>query len=250
MFTRMNDLLKKYPNFGEGMTVESSDGEDIGKVVLADDDSFTIKKGIFFPKNFTLRYSDISRIRDDIVHVKLSREDLAAWKEAGYGGWEQVDMINQGKLNAVPSPEHAEGLGKDQGAEKIEKTVEGATVPVIEEKLEAQKTLRETGAVKLHKVVHTELRHFTIPVMKEEVRVERVPVGKERELRPGEAAFQESTISVPVREEEVEITKRPVVKEEVQVIKEQRHEQREVAGEVKKEEVEIQKEGAAKKKIA
>jgi len=89
--------------------------------------------------------------------------------------------------------------------------------------------------------VITENREVAVPVTREEVRVERVPVEGNRPA--GDAAFQEGTVSVSVsmREEEVEIRKRPMVKEEVRVSRSRRHEER--RAEVRREEARIDEQG-------
>jgi uncharacterized protein (TIGR02271 family) len=113
-------------------------------------------------------------------------------------------------------------------------------MPVLEEELNAQKMVRQAGEVRLRKIVHTELKHFTVPVMKEEVVVERVPPSEAATDKvASESAFKEKTIVVPVAEEEVTVTKQPVVKEEVRVHKKRTTENREISDEVRKEEVQI-----------
>ena len=83
--------------------------------------------------------------------------------------------------------------------------------------------------------------HLTVPVTREEVRIERTPVqGAGTEVTDVGGAFQAKTVTIPVMEEEVTVSKRPVVKEEVRVYKEQRTEQRDVQGEVRKEDVEVE----------
>jgi len=86
----------------------------------------------------------------------------------------------------------------------------------------------------------TEHKEFTVPVTREEVRVERVaaPPGTE----PGPGAFQESTVTVPIVEEEVEIHKRPVVREEIRVTKTPHEEKERVSADVRKEKAEVRKE--------
>jgi uncharacterized protein (TIGR02271 family) len=239
------EFLDRFPEFTEGQQVRSRDDENLGKVVSATDDSFMIEKGFFFPKDFVVRYSDISDVRDGVVFLNLDKTELENWREPSYEGWDQVDSINQGRIEATPSAEY---LDQYRSTEDRLRTSEEVRVPVAEEELEAHKISRETGSVRLRKVVHTELKHFTIPVMKEEVRIERVPVNEAADAAVTEGSFQESTVSIPIREEEVEIRKRPVVREEVRVTKEQRQEQREVSGEVRKEEVEVQEEGVSKRK--
>ena len=45
------------------MVVRSIDGEKLGKVFAVGDGEFHIEKGLFFPKDYLVRYSEISDIR-------------------------------------------------------------------------------------------------------------------------------------------------------------------------------------------
>jgi len=244
-------FLEKYPGVREGMIARSLDGEKLGKVVSMGDDHFTIEKGIFFPKNFTFRYDDIQEFRDGELILSRSQGDFTEWRDESYPGWSQVDELNTGRLNALPKEEFRDRYS-DFG-----RSSEETRVSVMEEDLEARKTMKQAGEIKIRKIVHTELKHFTIPVMKEEVRVERVPASGARaeagvgsSLATGEAAFKEKTVTVPIMEEDVTITKTPRVKEEVRVTKERHEEQRDVSGEVRKEEIEIEGEDALRGKKA
>jgi len=82
----------------------------------------------------------------------------------------------------------------------------------------------------------------TVPVTREEVRVERVPAG--RDASAGESDFASQDVAVPVMEEEVTVSKRPVVREEVRISKQSRQEQRPVRAQVRREEVEIEDDSA------
>jgi uncharacterized protein (TIGR02271 family) len=242
-----DQFMSKYPDIQEGTTVYCRDGEKLGKITALSDDHFIVEKGIFFPKDFTLRYEDIADYRDGDLYTDLIKADLDEWRNESYAGWSQVDDVNAGRYEATPKPEF-----KDRYANLSR---EETRIPVMEEELEATKTMRQTGEVQVRKIVHTELKHFTVPVQKEEVRIERTPVSRTDEaarMADARGAFKESTIKVPVMEEEVTISKRPVVKEEVRITKEQQTEQRDVSGEIRKEEVDIQNEGDLnkKKKIA
>lgn len=241
MLTR-SDFSSKYPGIEEGVVARSSDGEKIGKVSAMNDDSFTVQKGFFFPEDFMFRYEDVQDFRDGELILSTHQKDLADWREPSYSGWSQVRDINTGGLNATPRAEYQDRYshwGKDN-----------VSVPVMEEELQAQKTLRQAGEVKLRKIVHTELKHFTIPVMREEVRVERVPASESTATTgtlQDAGAFKEKTVSVPVMEEEVTITKRPVLKEEVRLTKERIEESQDVSGEVRKEKVEVEGEDAIRR---
>ncbi len=98
---------------------------------------------------------------------------------------------------------------------------------------------RESGRVRLRKYVVTEHVTQTVPVQREEVRVEREPIT--------EGNVEQATDGPPISEEEHEVVlheevpvveKRVVPKERVRLDKETVTEEREVAEEVRKEQIE------------
>jgi len=237
---KKNACQEKYKDLNEGMPVYNLEGDKLGKIVDLGDDSFAIEKGFFFPDDFTARYDNIVEIRDGQVILDQSRKELEPWKDQKYVGWNEYEARNA--VEKASSP--IKGTSETNENE--------IRVPLVEEQLEARKTNRKAGEVKLRKVVHTELRHLTVPVTREEVVVERTPAGEVgREATPSEARFEDKTVTIPVMEEKVEVTKRPIVKEEVHLKKEARTEQQTVSGEVKSEEAKIEgKEKVKKPKAA
>jgi uncharacterized protein (TIGR02271 family) len=221
-------------NVREGMQVRSSDGEKLGKIVRCDEDAFVIEKGFFFPKDTIAGYHQIARIEGDELVLTIPAAALHEGASGRVGEQRELGAEREGELR--PHDERREvgtaGLGVS----------EQMRIPVAEEELVAEKRDRQAGEVRVHKEVVTEHRQIDVPVTREEVNVERVPVER-GEARGDEARFQEGTISVPVREEEVEIRKRPVVKEEVRVGKTIRQEERRAEADVRREEVEVEKEG-------
>jgi len=117
------------------------------------------------------------------------------------------------------------------------------TVQAREEELRVRKQPVQAGEVRVHKEVHTEHRTLDVPVKKEEVVVERVPATGRNvaatDIREG------ADLRVPVMEEEVHIEKQPVVKEEVRVSKREVEDTKQVGGTVRKEEIKVEKEGKA-----
>ncbi len=106
-----------------------------------------------------------------------------------------------------------------------------------EEELRVGTRERETGSVNVRKRVRTEREQVRVPRRREEVHVERVPV----EGREGasEADIGDDEIRVPVVEEEIVVEKRPVVKEELRIRKDVVEDEEIVEEDVRKEEVEI-----------
>src|SRR4051812_19856098 len=100
---RMN-IVERFPALSEGLIVYSLDGERLGKVALLGEDHFIVQKGIFFPKDFSLRYDEIENIDEDGVRVKLGEEQLGQWREGNYEGWNRNEELNRSELN-VPITE-------------------------------------------------------------------------------------------------------------------------------------------------
>jgi uncharacterized protein (TIGR02271 family) len=252
-----SEFVATHPDVRTGMTAYTIDGEKLGTVERIDEDNITIEKGWFFHKDFIVSYDDIQDVREDQVILRHRRvdfeerrvEDLEESRESGSTGTRaEMEDYRLGRGEGLSgygtSREREEGLG-EYGRGRVEE--EETRIPIREEELEAQKRERE-GEVRIHKDVHTETEHLEVPVRKEEVRVERVPVEEGRAEAAGEAAFREEEVRIPITEEEVEVTKRPVVKEELRVRKETSTEQRDVSGEVRKEEVRVESSKPTEKK--
>lgn len=70
----------------EGMTVRSIDGHKLGKVYAVGETEFHIEKGLFFPKDYSVRYAEISDIRDGEVILAHGKESLRDFSdEVPYG---------------------------------------------------------------------------------------------------------------------------------------------------------------------
>jgi uncharacterized protein (TIGR02271 family) len=112
-----------------------------------------------------------------------------------------------------------------------------------EEELRVGTSEREAGTVRVRKRVRTDRERVVVPKKRVEVTVERVPVEEEVvEETMGEATspeIGEDEIVVPVVEEEVVVEKRPVVKEEIRIRKEVVEETEVVEEDVRREEVEV-----------
>ena len=107
-----------------------------------------------------------------------------------------------------------------------------------EEELRVGTREREACAMRVRKRVRTERERLAVPKKREEVRVDRVPVEGWREEAP-EVDIGEDEVSVPVVEEEVVVEKRAVVKEEIRVRKDVVQDEEVVEEDVRKEEVDV-----------
>jgi len=86
----------------------------------------------------------------------------------------------------------------------------------------------------------TEQQTLNVPVQREQVSVERVPVDRAAETVDASGAFQEGDIEVPVMGEEVMTSKRAHVVEEVRLHKDTVTEQEQVGGTVRREQVRVE----------
>ena len=66
----------------EGMIVRSSDGEKLGKVVACEARSFQLEKGFFFPREFTVKYEEITEMRGGEIILARGRWALLSGKVA------------------------------------------------------------------------------------------------------------------------------------------------------------------------
>jgi uncharacterized protein (TIGR02271 family) len=109
-----------------------------------------------------------------------------------------------------------------------------------EEELRIGTTERESGRARLRKYVVTENVTQTVPVRREEVRVEREPI---TDANVGDAmdgpAISEEEHEIVLHEEEVVVDKRAVPKERVRMDRDTVTEQRQVSENVSKEQVEV-----------
>jgi uncharacterized protein (TIGR02271 family) len=111
--------------------------------------------------------------------------------------------------------------------------------------------IREQGQFRIRKVVRTEVRHFEVPVRREELVVERLPVEAgpltrregEPELLGEGPSFEEASFVITLREEQVEFTKTAKVWQEVRVSRSTRLEQREVRTTVRRELADVEERG-------
>jgi uncharacterized protein (TIGR02271 family) len=109
-----------------------------------------------------------------------------------------------------------------------------------EEELRVGTQTRERGRARLRKHVVTEEQQVTVPVQREEVRVEREPITDANiDAATSGPAISEEEHEVTLREETPVVEKRAVPKERVRLDTETVTEERQVAEEVRKEQIEV-----------
>lgn len=94
-------------------------------------------------------------------------------------------------------------------------------VPVVEEVLHVDTHLRESGRVRVHKQVHERAEIVDVPLLRQDVVVERVAVGRVVEAPPA-IRHEGDVLIVPVLEEVLVVEKRLVLREELHIRRETR----------------------------
>ena len=117
-------------------------------------------------------------------------------------------------------------------------------IPVIEERLIVSKQPVETGTVEIRKVVGERTETVDQPLLRQEVRVERVPVNKVVDQSPG-VRQEGDTLVVPLLEEVLVVEKRLLLREELRITRESRREHSPQEVRLRREDVEVRRRPAA-----
>ena len=134
--------------------------------------------------------------------------------------------------------------GEDLDGDTVGREVSGpATDQAMtrsEEELRVGTESREAGRVRLRQYVTTETEQVTVPVRREEVRVEREPISDANlDAATSGPAISEEEHEVTLHQEEAVVEKRVVPRERVRLDKDTVTEQRQVSEEVRKEQIEV-----------
>jgi uncharacterized protein (TIGR02271 family) len=132
--------------------------------------------------------------------------------------------LNAGHEQLQPAPNagprhELEQLPADRrsvAAEAVVGDTERLVVPVVAEELLVGKRLVETGVVRVRKLVREHEETVEQPLLREEVQIERVPIGRVVDTTPAPRNEGE-TLVIPVFEEVLVVEKRVMLKEEVRV---------------------------------
>ena len=137
------------------------------------------------------------------------------------------------------------GTGVTDGVEQVGTDVSGPTTDDAmtrsEEELRVGTAQRERGRARLRKYVVTEEVQQTVPVQREEVRIEREPItdaNRDRATQGPEISEEEH--EVVLHEEEPVVEKRTVPKERVRMSRDVVTDEAEISDEVRKERIEAE----------
>ena len=252
----MNEVLE-----WRGQTMVGSAGDKIGKIeeIYLDQDTeqpewALVHTGMFGSKATFVPITDATT-QDDKVRVpfeksqvkdapkiepdgELSPQDEAAlYSHYGldYAESRSDSELPHGTTNGDSTPDGTRGVvGNDVSGRETD-----AAMTRSEEELRVGTAQRETGRVRLRKHVVTENVTKTVPVQREEVRVEREPItDANRDAATSGADLSDEEHEVVLHEEQVVVDKTAVPKERVRLDKDTVTEQQSVSEQIRKEQIE------------
>jgi uncharacterized protein (TIGR02271 family) len=150
-----------------------------------------------------------------------------------------VPYTAEGSTTAQGSPADGAGLGGGAEGHDTSGPTTDQAMTRSEEELRVGTARQERGRARLRKYVVTEHVQQTVPVQREEVRVEREPItdqNVDRALDGPEISEEEH--EVVLHEEQPVVEKRTVPKERVRLEKDTVTDEREISEEVRKEQIE------------
>jgi len=212
-----------------GWDVVLSDDEPIGEVeeLIVDLDAARVR---YLDIELDRTATGLDRSRHVLVPIDRARLDTDH-KHVVLTGATRATLTSlpefDGRRFDVPD-ERAFGrtTGESSGTQRLTRSAE---------ELRIGKRVQQTGEVRVSKHVETEHVKQDVPVQRERVHVERRPV----EGTSGAAPIRDEDVVVPVMEEEVVVEKRPVVKEEVVVSKSPETSKQRVEADVRREKVDV-----------
>jgi uncharacterized protein (TIGR02271 family) len=167
-------------------------------------------------------------------------EEQQLWRHYGldYGAGD-TDTAAQGRVTEdVDLP--AGAGGREAGYDTTDRATDDAMTR-SEEELQVGTATRERGRARLRKYVTTEEQQVTVPVQREEVRVEREPITDANlDAATSGPAISEAEHEVILREEEPVVEKRTVPRERVRLDTDTVTEEHQVGEEVRKEQIEVE----------
>jgi uncharacterized protein (TIGR02271 family) len=237
-----------------GATAVDHDGEKIGTIdeIYADADTdkpewLAVKTGLFGMKLSFIPIAEASETGGQ-VRVPYDNQQVkdapAVEREGELSQEEEANLYRHYGLDYSEAHSNA-GLPRGDGRDTVGHDTSGPTTDDAmtrsEEELRVGKTSRERGRARLRKYIVTEQVQRTVPVQREEVRIEREPI---TDANVGDATagpeISEEEHEVTLHEEEVVVAKRNVPKERVRLDKDTVTEDHTVSEQVRKEQIEAE----------
>jgi len=234
-----------------GRTVVDRDGEKIGKLdeIYLDRETnepewALVKTGLLGTKSSFVPLTGAAPADDDVrvAHGKGQVKDAPSVDPDGELSQQEEEQLYRhyglqyseiGSASGLP-----EGTPRDA---RVGPHGGGDAMTRSEEELHVGTAERERGRTRLKKYVETEDVQHTVPVSREEARVDREPITDENidEAMSG-PEFTESEHEVTLREEEPVVEKRTVPKERVRLDKDVETGEEPVSEQVRKERIDVE----------
>lgn len=131
----------------------------------------------------------------------------------------------------------------DSKQTNIDSSKNSAVIPVIQEFVHVGKRTVETGRVVASKSVKEDVADISVTLNRDEVSIERIPIGKFIESEAPESRYEGDTLIIPVVKEELVIQKRLMLIEEIRISKRKAKSEFSDQVTLRKEEVEVREEG-------
>ena len=246
----------------QGSTMVDRDGDRIGEIdaIYVDDQTgepeWALVNTGFFGTRSTFVPIAQATARGDQVQVPYQKqrvkdapnmdpdghlseqEEQELWRHYGLeygGGYAAAGTTGETDTGRAETYEDRDTVGRDVSGPTTDDAMTRS-----EEELRVGTQTRERGRARLRKYVVTETQQVTVPVSREEVRVEREPITDANlDAATSGPAISEEEHEVTLREEEVVVDKRAVPKERVRLDTETVTEERQVAEDVRKEQIEV-----------
>jgi uncharacterized protein (TIGR02271 family) len=241
----------------QGRTMVDPAGDKLGTIdaIYLDDETgqpewATVTSGMFSAKS---AFVPLAQARDtgDSVRVPYDKQQVknAPVMQAD-GSLSQDDEAQLYRHYGLEYSEHRSDSGLPAGTaddtrdDTVGRDVSGPTTDQAmtrsEEELRVGTQRRERGRARLRKYVVTETQQVTVPVSREEVRVEREPItDANRHAATSGPDISEEEHEVTLHEETPVVEKRAVPRERVRLDTETVTEERQVSEEVRKEQIEV-----------
>src|SRR5215207_6599264 len=226
-----------------GRDVVDADGDKIGTLeeVYLDTDSgrpewATVKTGLFGKKQSFVPLSESQPEQGQVVvnYTKDQVKDAPSIDPDGELSHDEEAQLYRHYGRGGDSSGDREPVGQDLSGPETDDAMTRS-----EEELQVGTTQRERGRARLRKYVVTEEVQQTVPVQREEVRIEREPITDANvDAAMDGPAISEEEHEVVLHEEEVVTDKRAVPKERVRLEKDTVTDQQQVSEEVRKERIE------------
>ena len=146
-------------------------------------------------------------------------------------------LVPQGEKDGYRFAGAFEEAGGEEAAREVEKEVR---VSLAREEAHVRKEERETGRVRIHKHVVEDTEEVDVPLLREEVDVERVPVERVLE-EPAETRQEGDTLIIPLMEEQLVVKKQWVLKEELHVRRHRREEREQRTVTLRRQEADVER---------